>query len=161
MRHAISGALALALISTVVCAQTPSAPDAEFVAKASVGNTFEMEEAKLAVERATDPRIKAYAQKMLADHGDAMRKLQDAAGKAGAKSEMVLDKPHQATLNNLKGFSGTDFDKIYVADQTASHAETVALLSDYKQNGQNASLKSWTNDALPIVKGHFADINAM
>ena len=153
-------ALAL-LAASAAWAQTPSVTDVEFVAKASVGNTFEMEEAKLAVERATDPRLKAYAQKMLADHGDAMKNLQDAAGKAGSKSEMMLDKSHQAMVDNLKQFNGADFDKIYVADQIASHAETVALLSDYKQNGQNAGLKSWTNEALPIVKGHYADINAM
>ena len=162
MKSAVRGAVALALLaSTTVWAQTPSVTDAEFVMKASVGNTFEMEEAKIAVERATDPRLKAYAQKMLADHGDAMKKLSDASAKANAKAEMTLDKPHQMMVDNLKQFNGTDFDKIYMADQIASHAETVALLSDYKQNGQNSDLKSWANEALPIVKGHFADINAM
>ena len=142
-------------------AQAPSANDAEFVAKASVGNTFEIEQAKLAVERAADPRIKAFAQRMIDDHGNAMKKLTDAAGKAGQKPGMMLDKPHQAMLENLKGFNGTDFDKIYVADQAASHAETVALLSDYGQNGQNSDLKAWVKDALPVVKEHRATINAM
>ena len=48
-----------------------------------------------------------------------------------------------------------------VADQVAAHAETVALLSDYEQNGKNGDLTSWGKDALPVVKGHQADINAM
>ena len=64
-------------------------------------------------------------------------------------------------LDNLKSFNGTDFDKVYTADQIASHAETVALLSDYKQNGRNADLKSWTDDTLPKVKDHQAAINTM
>ncbi len=153
--------LACALVSAPSFAQAPSVSDQDFVAKASVGNTFEMEEAKLALDKATDTRLKSFAQKMIADHGDAMKKLEDASGKAGSKASMMLDKPHQAMLDNLKTFSGTDFDTIYIADQVAAHAETVSLLSDYKQNGKNGDLLSWTKDALPIVKGHQADINAM
>lgn len=159
MRATLAGALMLAASS--VSAQMPSVGDADFVMKASVGNTFEVEEAKLALERATDSRLKAFAQEMIDDHGDAMKKLMDVARKAGQKSEMMLDKPHQAMLDNLKTFTGTDFDKIYIADQVAAHAETVALLSDYNQNGQNADLKNWAKQVLPVVKGHRATINAM
>lgn len=158
----IGAPFALALLaSTAAWSQASSAPDAEFAMMAAVGNTFEVEEAKLALERATDKRLKDFAQKMVDDHGNAMKKLMDAAVKAGQKPEMTLDKPHQAMLDNLKTFNGKDFDKIYIADQVAAHAETVALLSDYNQNGQNSDLKSWAKQALPIVKGHRATINAM
>lgn len=160
MIRVFATAAALAL-STAAFAQSPAISDADFVMHASVGNTFEMEEAKLALERATDPRIKDYAQRMMTDHGDAMKKLGDAASKANLKSEMTLDKPHQDMVDNLKTFSGTDFDKVYIADQIAAHAETVALLSDYQQNGKTSGLKSWTSDALPVVKAHQAAINAM
>ena len=123
-----------------------------------------MEEAKLALDKATDARLKGFAQKMIADHGDAMKKLEDASGKVGEKASMMLDKPHQAMLDNLKTFSGTDFDKIYIADQVAAHAETVALLSDYKQNGKNGDLMSWTKDVLSDRQGppgrHQRDVTA-
>ena len=161
MTRSAIAAFALVIAGSPVGAQAPSSGDTEFAAKASVGNTFEMEEAKLALQRATDPRLKAFAQRMIDDHSDAMKKLMDAAGKAKQTSEMTLDKPHQAMLDNLKTFDANDFDKIYIADQVASHAETVALLSDYIQNGQNSDLKSWAKQALPIVKEHRAAINAM
>lgn len=153
--------VALLMTSAATMAQAPSSPDAEFAAKASVGNTFEVEEAKLAVERATDPKLKDFARRMLQDHGDAMKKLSAAAGKAGQKSEMMLDKPHQAMLDNLKSFNGARFDTIYKADQVMAHAETVALLSDYTRNGQNSDLKSWAKQALPVVKGHRAAIDSL
>ena len=162
MKLALSAAaLASVLTMAPALAQSPQSSDQEFVAKASVGNTFEVEEAKLALDRSTDARLKGFAHKMIADHGDAMKKLEIASGKAGDKAGMMLDKPHQAMLDNLKTFSGTDFDKVYIADQVAAHAETAALLSDYKQNGRNGDLKSWVKAALPIVKRHQADINAM
>ena len=158
----VASAVALSLLASSAFAQAPGPlSDAEFVLKASAGNTFEVEEAKLALERSTDQRLKDFAKKMVDDHGDAMKKLQDASGKAGAKADMTLDKPHQAMVDNLKGFNGKDFDKVYIADQIMAHAETVALLSDYVQNGKNDDLKSWAKQALPIVKGHRATMNAM
>ena len=156
-----AAALASVMMAASAFAQSPSPSDQEFVAQASVGNTFEIEEAKLALTHATDARLKGFAQKMIADHTDALKKLDSAAGKAGGKTDTTLDQPHQAMLDNLKAFSGTDFDKVYIADQVAAHAETVALLSDYEQNGKNGDLTSWAKDALPVVKGHQADINAM
>lgn len=158
--HALA---ALALLSGTVraLAQAPAANDAEFIAKAMVGNTFEIEEAKLAVQRATDPQLKSFAQRMITDHTNALKKLEEAAGKTNAAPTMALDAPHQAMLDNLMTFNGADFDKIYKADQVASHAETVALLSDYDQTGKNAALKSWAKQSLPVVKGHRNDINAM
>lgn len=155
------GLVSVVLAGSAASAQMPPATDAEFVTKASVGNTFEIQESQLALDKATDGRLKDFAKTMIADHTDAFKKLQDAAGKSGAKAEMMLDAPHQAMLDNLKTFSSTDFDKIYIADQIASHSETMALLSDYKQNGKNSDLMSWTKQALPVVMMHQADINAM
>lgn len=142
-------------------AQTPSANDAEFVTKATVGNSFEIEESQLALQRATDPKLKAFAQRMIDDHTAALKKLEAATGKPATGTDLTLDQPHQAMLDNLKTFNGADFDKIYTADQVASHAETVALLSDYYQNGKNSALKSWARQSLPVVKGHRNDIDAM
>ena len=157
----VAGMLASVLGSTAAFAQAPSVPDKDFVMKGSVGNTFEIEESKLALQHATDARLKRYAEKMISDHQDAEKKLQTAGGKAGDKTEMMLDTPHQAMLDNLKTFTGTDFDKIYIADQVASHDETVNLLSDYRQNGDNKSLKGWAEKTLPIVKEHREMIDAM
>lgn len=160
-RTALAAAAFLAMSSPVWAQTRPSVGDAEFAAKASVGNLFEVEEAKLALQRTTDQRLKDFAQHMVDDHASAETKLKEAADKAGVKLETTLDAPHQAMLDNLKTFNGTDFDKIYVADQIAGHAETVNLLLDYRQNGQNYSLKSWASNTLPVVKGHQASINAM
>src|ERR1700712_5448088 len=101
-----AGAAALALIaSTAAWAQTPAVDDPQFVMKASVGNTFEVEEAKVALKRATDQRLKDFPQRMVTARGEAIKKRADAAGKAGKKSEMMLAPPHQAMLDNLKTFN--------------------------------------------------------
>ncbi len=153
--------LAAALSVAPALADSPSVADAAFVTKASVGDLFEQEEAKLALAKATNPRLKTFAQDMINQHADAQNKLNAAAAKAGDQPASMLDPIHQAMLDNLKSFIGTDFDKIYLADQLQAHVETVALLSDYQQNGQNSELRSWTKMALPIVKGHLAAIDGL
>jgi putative membrane protein len=163
LRKLIRSSAVIVLLSaaSAALAQTPSVTDDEFVTKAAVGNTFEIEESKLALEKASDEKVKQFAQHMIDDHQDALRKLQEAAGDNRAKAEAKLDEPHQAKVDNLKAFSGRDFDKIYIADQIASHDETVNLLSDYRQNGQNEALSDWADDALPSVKQHKMTIDAM
>jgi putative membrane protein len=160
--YKLAGAVAaLALTTSSAWAQSPPLPNSDFVMHASVGNTFEIEESKLALERASDPRIKAFAKQMILDHTSAEKKLEEAAGKEKLKTEPMLDETHKAMLDNLKTFDGPGFDKIYMADQIASHVETVALLSDYKVNGKDASLKGWADKSLPVVKGHLEMIQAM
>lgn len=157
----VSAVTASLVAAGAAFAQTPSLGDDEFVAKAAVGNTFEIEESKLALEKASDERVKRFAQRMIDEHQNALQQLQEAAGDSAGKAAMKLDAPHQAKLDNLKTFSGRDFDKVYIADQIASHNETVSLLSDYQQNGQNDDLSDWVEDALPIVKEHKMAIDAM
>lgn len=156
-----AAAAVVAALTSSAWAQSPPIPNADFVMHASVGNTLEIEESKLALDRATDPRIKAFAQKMISDHTAAEKTLEAAAGKDKLTTEPMLDKAHQAMADNLKTFNGTDFDKIYMADQIAAHTETVALVSDYTVNGKEAALKAWADKTLPVVKEHLMMIEAM
>jgi putative membrane protein len=157
----LAGAAAFALFTSGAWAQSPPLPNADFVMHASVGNTFEIEESKLAFDRATDPRVKAFAKKMISDHTAAEKNLEEAAGKDKLKTEPMLDKAHQAMLDNLKPYNGTDFAKIYMADQIAAHTEAVALVSDYKVNGKEVALKGWADKTLPVVKEHLEMIEVM
>jgi len=129
--------------------------------KASVGNTFEVEEAKLALGQASSPKIKAFAKMMIRDHSMAEKKLTTAAKSSGATVEMKLDDPHQAMVTALQAKSGADFDKAYVADQVQAHQETATLLSTYETSGDDAKLKSWAKATLPTVNMHLKKVQAM
>ena len=161
MRSILIGALASAFVSTLAFAAGPPETDAQFVEKASVGNTFEIEEAKLAEQQASDPALKDFAQRMVKDHSEAMSRLESVATQANQKAEMKLDAPHQAMVDNLKKYKASDFDKIYLADQIAAHVETQNLLMDYKQNGKNGDLKTWARDTLPTVQDHLGIVASM
>ena len=150
----------LAILPITAHAQdATSAPD--FATKASVSNTFEIEEAKLALKQATEPKLKAFARQMIHDHTMAEKKLSAAAKGSGGTVEMKLDDPHQAMVTALQGKTGSDFDKAYVADQVQSHQDAASLLQSYEKSGDNAKLKTWAKATLPKVEMHLRKVQAM
>jgi putative membrane protein len=154
------GALALSALGGSAYAQSPTSA-ADFAMKASVGNTLEVEESKLALKQASSPKIKAFAKMMIHDHSMAEKKLTAAAKTAGATVEMKLDDPHQAMVTALQGKTGADFDKAYVADQVQAHQEAATLLGDYQTSGDDAKLKAWAKATLPTVNMHLKRIQAI
>ena len=133
---------------------------AESAEKGSVGNTFEVEESKLALKQATSPKIKAFAKMMISDHKMAEKKLMTAA-KASGPVEIKLDGPHQTMLDALQGQTGNAFDKACGADQVQAHQETASVLGDYGKTGDHAKLKTWAKMTLPKVEMHLKKIQAM
>lgn len=155
-----AGVFALSAHVLPVFAQTPMAAG-DFAMKASVGNTFEVEESKLALKQGASPKVKRFAKKMIHDHAMAEKKLMMAGKGAGTPVEMKLDDPHQAMVTTLSGKSGADFDKAYVQDQVTAHQDTAALLGDYEKNGDDAKLKTWAKMTLPTVQMHLKMVQAM
>ena len=154
--------LALVVFVPSAFAQSIMPSDSEFVIKASAGNLLEIEQGKLAQQKAGNAKLKAFGQQMVGDHGKALEGLLAAAKAGNVKAAAPkLDKQHQAMLDNLKDKSGAAFDAIYQADQVAAHAQTVALLLDYQKNGKNAQLQAWVEQALPVVKHHREMIEGM
>ena len=157
---AIAGALVVSALATSAFAQSPIAAS-DFAMKASVGNTFEVEESKLALKQAASPKVKAFAKMMIGDHSKAEKKLMMAAKGSGTTVAMSLDDPHQAMVTALQGKTGADFDKAYVADQLQAHQDTAMLLTDYQKSGDDAKLKTWAKMTLPTVDMHLKKVQAM
>src|SRR3954452_947402 len=64
MRTAFASGLAIMMMTTMAYAQKAPSPDA-FVNTAAVSNMFEIETSKAALERATSPDVKTFAQQMI------------------------------------------------------------------------------------------------
>ena len=62
-----ASALIVSASAAPVFAQTPM-PAGDFATKASVGDTFEVEESKLALKQAASPKVEAFADLMIHDH---------------------------------------------------------------------------------------------
>lgn len=133
-----------------------SAPmtDNEFMNEAAIGGMAEVELGKMASTKAKDADVKKFAQMMVADHTKANDELKTLATKLSATLPTEPDAKHKATMDELKGLSGAEFDKAYVAAQLADHEKTVKLFQTQAQSGTSADLKAFATKTLPTLQSH-------
>ena len=127
-----------------------------FVTAAATSDMFEIQAAKLAEQRATNPAIKKFAAKMIHDHTASTNKLQALLAKGGinATPPTDLDERRKGLLDNLAKAKPEDFDKMYIDQQVAAHDEALTLLKGYIDHGDNDALKGFASSILPTVQEH-------
>jgi putative membrane protein len=130
-----------------------------FIQKAAMSDQFEIESSKLALQKATDPEIKQFAQQMIDEHSKSSDKLKATLQSAGANMSppagLALDARHQALMDKLQKASGKDFDRLYVQIQRDGHKEAVDLFRTYSKDGKEASLKGFAQETLPVIEKHY------
>lgn len=131
-----------------------SKTDEDFVRRAVIANRFEVAEGEIAIQKATDPKLRSFAEMMVRDHGAALTSLAEAA-KLGVDfpASIDLDASHQTKVDALKPRKA-DFDQAYLTDQVAAHREALALLDTYRTSGGNERLRAWAGGAIQVVRTH-------
>lgn len=123
-----------------------TAGDRDFVRDVATMNMAEMELARLASERATDPNTKKFAQMMLNDHPAAGDKLKAFATERKIEVPAQVDDKHRDVHEKLAAKSGLEFDKEYADAMVQGHEDFVdklqsridqKTLSEWKATMQN------------------------
>lgn len=129
---------------------------AAYVANAALGDMYEVESSKLALTKAQSPAVKKFAQQMIDDHSATTAKLKATitGQRLGITPPAALDDRRSGMIENLKGVSGTDFDRTYLDQQTAAHQEALILHRGFAEGGDNAALKALAAEVAPKVQHH-------
>lgn len=131
-----------------------SRADRTFVEDAAEAGLAEVAEGKVVVQRAQDPAVKQYAQKMVDEHGAANEALMRLAQQKGITLPSDADRRQRREIESLQKRSGADFDSAYVKAQVADHRKTVALFEKRARSGQDEDLKQWAAKTLPTLQQH-------
>lgn len=132
-----------------------------FVEKATLSNMFEIESAKLALERSKVQPIKDYAQAILDAHTASASELAPLASAALVTAPTQLDSGFQSQMKQLQDASVEDFDDRYLDQQTEVHENTASLLKDFSANGKDAQLQAFALKMLPVVEAHLTQAKAL
>jgi putative membrane protein len=153
---ALIGVLCLAVFATGLQAQTgsDSKADNKFIEKALVGNMFEIEIGKIAAQKATNPEVKGFGQKMVDDHGKANDELKKIAESKNIMIPNKLDKEHQEKLDKASKLSGSDFDKKYMKMMVKGHKRVASEYKKEAEKGKDPQTKDYASKTLPIVQEH-------
>lgn len=132
----------------------------EFVNAAGQAGMVEIRTSEMALEKAKNADVKAFAQKIIDDHTAAGEKLNAAASAAAlAAPPATLDDFHMRRINDLVETDGDeDFDADYMALQVDAHNDAIKLLEDYSKDVNAVSqLKMFADETLPTLVAHKAD----
>jgi putative membrane protein len=131
-----------------------SPEDKEFVVKAGMGGLFEVQSGTLALQKAGSADVKAFAQRMVTDHGKANAELAQLATTKGLALPTELDGDPQAAYEHLASLSGAEFDKAYMQHMVEDHGKAVADFDKASTSASDADLKAWAGKTLPTLKEH-------
>ncbi len=133
-----------------------STPEVCFLDQAARSGLFEVKSSQLALQRSTNPTVKAFAQKIIADHTAANNRLKALAAKYGARPPAQVNTNQQALLNTLETMRGSAFDLTYLAQQVSAHFEAVDLFSSYSTAAAapNQDVRQFASQTLPVLQGH-------
>ena len=135
--------------------------DGDFAVKAADAGLAEVELGKLAQEKATDPRVKDFAQKMVNDHQKANDELMTIATRHNITLPPVVSKDQADKQRQLREKSGAEFDEEYIDMMVKDHDKVVSLFEDASSDAQNADLKAFAAKTLPILKMHHEEAKAI
>lgn len=151
-----TGATAAGPTPAEIAAAASVPTTAAFVATAPAANAFEIASSKLALEKSQNPAVRAFAEKMITDHTMIGEHFVAAFGQAntGLTPPDGLGPDLDAVMARLQSESGAAFDTAYVAAQTQGHQAAVGLFAGYAKGGDNAVLKAFAADTLPMIEMH-------
>jgi putative membrane protein len=139
----------------LVLSSCSSARDsAKFAAKAAAGGMAEVELGKLALQRASDPAVKEFAQRMVADHTRANSELKAVALKKNIQLPTDLTSGQKSKMDKLSKLSGAEFDKQYMSDMVKDHEEDVEDFKTQAEQGTDPDVKSFAAKTLPTLQSH-------
>ena len=163
-RMADSAAASTTMAPAADSAKPASAPlnDAQIAHIAVTANSLDSAAGVTAKQKGTAKSVKDFAQTMINDHSAVNKQAVALAKKLNVTPEdndvsKSLKSDADASMSNLQGKSGADFDKGYIDREVAYHQAVLdALDKTLIPGAQNAELKALLEKARPSFAAHLA-----
>ena len=127
----------------------------EFAEALAQSDGYELAAARTALAQSRDPQVRAYAERMIADHEQMARELHDAAKASG------LEPPHPRVggdqsrfLASLQSLRGEAFDREYGRQQVLAHTSALAVVRSYAERGSDSNLRRIASSSAPLIERH-------
>lgn len=130
-----------------------SPADKEFVIQAGYAGLAEVTLSQLALTTSENAEVRAFAQRMVADHGRNNEELQKLATAKGLALPTALDDARAEVLDRLRS-AGRDFDARYASQMVTDHQRTVSDFENAERTLQDADVRTFVSRTLPTLREH-------
>ena len=133
-----------------------SSDDKGFISQAAQNGHAEIDTSKLALEKASDPKVKEFAKMMIEDHTKANEELKALASSKGVEAPddpSLLQRGKSKLM--LSTADGADFDRRYAESMGVdAHKETIELFEKAAGSAEDADVKAFAKKTLPKLQEH-------
>ena len=134
----------------------------EYVITAGASDLYEITSSSTVLETTTDPKVRQFAQMMIAHHSKSTADVKAAAAKSRVDVPPPALNPLQTELvAELRAESGPVRDAAYIAQQRASHNQALNVQQAYAAEGTAPALKAAAKKIVPVVQSHIAMLMKM
>lgn len=133
-----------------------SSSDRAFVMTAAEGGMKEVQMGQMALEKAQDPAVKSYAQKLVDDHTRANQELTSLMQSKGLDSPDKTAPTKQSNTSDMhmSSMNGTSFDRSWVHYMVQDHQKDVREFQQEAKRAQDPELKAWIEKTIPVLQDH-------
>jgi putative membrane protein len=148
--------IAGAFVASTLVAPAAFAKDdsAKFAKEAADGGMAEVQLGQLVAGKAANADVKAFAQKMVEDHGKANSELEQIASKKNIALPKEVSKKHKSMHDKLAKQSGDKLDKEYMKDMVKDHEDDVKKFRKQAQEGTDPDVAAFAKKTLPTLESH-------
>jgi putative membrane protein len=127
---------------------------ADYIRGAAMNDMFEVNAAKVALDKSQDFDVQRFARMALSDYGANGAAL--AATLSQDAFEMTLpealDDPHALLVDQLEATADTDFDVAYMQAQIMAQESALRLHARYARTGRDQALRAYAKEVLPQIR---------
>jgi putative membrane protein len=131
-----------------------------WVNKVADSGTTELNLAKLATEKASNPEVKSFAQKLVDDHTKVQDELKSLASQKNVELD-VEDLGSDRAHKRLSKKSGMEFDQEFVEQMVDMHEADVKLFEKAASDGKDPALKSFAAKHVDHLRQHLQQAESL
>ena len=158
---ALAAAGPLGAATPALAAGTLSSTDRDYLQDDAKGAAYELALAKLAAERASQPRVKAFAAGMASDHEAYNAALLALGKEKGLDLSKAMGTVDEVKLAAVKALSGSLFDKAFLEQAASINADDIKDADKEKTATADPQIKAFIEKFSSLDKRHEADAEAL
>jgi putative membrane protein len=129
--------------------------DSRLIRNFAADNMLEATLGKLAEQKAENPAVKQFGQRMDTDHNKIQNDWVDMATKNGLTAKYGMGQRHRAKLARLQKLSGKAFDKAYMTQAIQDHKDDIDYFQREGQAAHSSQVRDLVASTLPTLQDHF------
>ena len=128
----------------------------QYVALASGGDMFEIQSARIALEKAESAEVRGLAQMILADHQRSSAQLAEAGAQAQPPltPAPALNPSQQESIEALQRTRGVAFDAEWLRQQVVAHQHALDAAAAYARGGDSEPLRRHAAATIAPIQTH-------